>query len=443
MTRPTRLALVLAGIVFGQFVLYGPSLLGRKVLLPLDLLTVPKFYLPQTPEVSKITPDNKSLPDLIFLCEPARRFAVSELHAGRLPMWAPYQFAGVPFIWPKFSPFMALRFAIASPVVLAWSQLLAAIVAGLGAYLFCRAVLAVSFWPAAIAGWCYPLTGFFVFWQGFPTGLAVHWLPWILLAVDKTVRGRSALAPVGLSLVTGLVLVSGHLDVAGQVLLVSGLYAVWGLGCILMLPLENRCSSAREGSDGRSAGPARQGPSELAQPAQAGSRPALTASGWGAPQRRRAMRAVLALTAGWGLGFLLAAPYLLPTAEYVRTGARMVRRSAGQEERPPFGVGALPETVLPDVYGTDRVGSFRYSGDIQIESAAAAYTGLLATLVVAPLAWRSQRHRVSNLFWVLLGFGGLCWCLDIPGVVDLLRLPGINMFSHNRLTLRPPSASSL
>ena len=85
-------------------------------------------------------------------------------------------------------------------------------------------MLAVSFWPAAIAAWCYPLTGFFVFWQGYPTGLAVYWLPWILLAVDRTVRGKNPVAPVGLSVVTCLVLVSGHLDIAGQVLLASGLY---------------------------------------------------------------------------------------------------------------------------------------------------------------------------------------------------------------------------
>ena len=127
--------------MLGQAILYGPSLAGRKILLPLDILAWPGIYLPQTPEVAKIEPQNRSLSDLIYFMEPARRFAASEIHAGRLPMWAPYHFAGAPFIWPKFSPFLALQCATASPVVLAWSQLLAAIVAGLGAYLFCRRVL--------------------------------------------------------------------------------------------------------------------------------------------------------------------------------------------------------------------------------------------------------------------------------------------------------------
>ena len=424
--RVTRLMILLAGIVLGQVVLYGPSLAGRKVLLPLDILAEPGTYLPRTPEVAKIVPQNTYLTDLLYLCEPARRLAVSEIQAGRLPMWAPYHFAGVPFIWPKFSPFLALQCATASPVVLAWTQLLAAIVAGLGAYLFCRRALAVSFWPAAIAGWCYPLTGFFVFWQGFPTGVSVHWLPWIQLAVDRTVRGgnprkegplipalspsegergngrqvsgesrliggvvrgSSPLAPLALSVVTCLVLVSGHLDVAGQVLLVSGLYALWCLYDVYAVR-------------------------------------------W---FQRRTGRAVLALAAGWGLGLLLAAPYILPVVEYTRTGARMAGRSAGLEERPPVGLAALPETVLPDLYGADRTGSLRVASQNQLESAAAAYTGVLATLLAAPLAWCSRRHRSSNVFWVLLSLGGLSWCLDLPGCVEFLRLPGLNMMSHNRL----------
>jgi hypothetical protein len=99
-----HLLIVLAGIVLGQVVLYGPSLAGRKILLPLDILAEEGVYLPRTPEVSKIVPQNTCLLDQVCFCEPARRFEVSELHAGRLPMWAPYHFAGVPFIWPKFSP---------------------------------------------------------------------------------------------------------------------------------------------------------------------------------------------------------------------------------------------------------------------------------------------------------------------------------------------------
>ena len=389
-SRLAQWAVLLAGIILGQIILYGPSLVGQKILLPLDILASPNIYLPQTPGVTRIQPHNPILSDLVFLFEPERRFAVSELKAGRLPMWAPYHFGGAPFIWPKFSPFMALQCCTASPVILAWTQLLAALVAGVGAYQFCRRVLTVSYWPATVAGWGYPLTGFFVLSQGFTLVMSVYWLPWILLAVNATVRRTSRFAPIGLSLVTGLTLTSGQLDVAGQVLLVSGCFAVW---CWLD-EYRKQC---------------------LAPPAR---------------------RAVQLLLAGWGLGFLLATPYTLPALDYAQDGARPGRRSAGAEERPPVGFAALPQVVLPRMYGTSEHGSLPLFPENQFnlqESSAAAYTGMVATLFVAPLAFCSRRHRSINLFFVLLAFLGLSWCLNVPGMVSLLRLPGLNLMSYNRL----------
>jgi hypothetical protein len=152
--------------------------------------------------------------------------------------------------------------------------------------------------------------------------------------------------------------------------------------------------------------------------------------------RRQASRAVAVLAASWVLGFLLAAPPLLPMLEYTRTGDRMMRRSAGQEERPPVGLSALPQTVVPDMYGGYglwSVNNFRFDSTHQLESSAAIYAGLVATLVVAPLAWCSRRHRSQNWCWLLACVFGLSWCLNLPGFVQLLRLPGLNMMSHNRL----------
>ena len=379
---------VLAGIIVGQAILYGPSLIGEKILLPLDILALPGAYIPKTPGAKEVVAHDRTLVDLVFQFEPERRFTAAEIHAGRFPMWTTYQYAGSPLVWPKFSPFILLGCLVLSPLILPWVQLLAAMISGLGFYFFCRRALGVGYWAATIPAWCYPMTGFFVFWQGFPTCGAAYWFPWLLLAVDRTVRRSSQIAWVGLSAVTCLVLISGHIDVAGQALLASGLYATW---CF-----------------------------------------------WDAYGKRwyqgQGRTAVISLAAGWCVGFLLAAPHLLPLLEYAQTGARMEHRSSGEEEeRPPIGLSELPQTVLPDLYGVNRAGSMRIISGNQIESSAAIYAGLFATLLVAPLAWCSRRHRSFNVFCSLLIFLGLSWCLNVPGMVDLLRLPGLKMMSHNRL----------
>lgn len=386
-SRAARLVIVLAGIMVGQAIIYGPSLIGQKVLLPVDILTYEGAYIPIVPGAKPAVIHDVIPSDLIFQFEPERRFTAAELHAGRFPLWTTYQYAGSPLVWPKFSPFTLLSCVVLSPMILPWVQLIEAIVAGLGLYLFCRRALGVGYWPAAVAAWCYPLTGFFVFWQGFPTCAAAYWFPWLLLAVDRTVRRTSRVAWAGLSLVTGLVLISGHIDVAGQTLLASGLYALWCLWDYY----------------GR---------------------------GWYESQGRTAL---VTLIGGWCLGFMLAMPHLLPLLEYAQTGARMEQRSGGKEERPPIGLSELPQTVLPDLYGVSRTGSMRLISGNQIESSAAIYAGLLATLLFAPLAWCSRRHRSVTLFFGLLIFLSLSWCLNIPGLVDLLRLPGLRMMSHNRL----------
>src|SRR6185295_14316211 len=226
-SRRARVLIVLIGIVIGQFILFGPSLVGKKILLPLDILATPTTYLPMTPEVEKITPHNPVLSDIVCQFEPERRFAIAELRAGRFPMWAPYQYCGAPVVWPRFSVFQWLGFVTPSPVIVAWVQLFEALVAGLGAYVFFRRVLGVGFWAATFPAWCYPMTAFFIIWLGLPTCAAVYWMPWLFTAVNETARHPGPHAVTGLAVTTALTLTSGHLDLAGQTLLAAGLFGLW------------------------------------------------------------------------------------------------------------------------------------------------------------------------------------------------------------------------
>ncbi|HEX7508886.1 MAG TPA: hypothetical protein VF550_19085, partial [Polyangia bacterium] len=388
-SRTTRLAIVLAGIVLAQVILYGPSLIGTKILLPIDTLAQSGVYIPVTPETAKIIPHDAIQSDLAYVIEPERQFVASELRAGRWPLWVPGQYAGKPVLQgPWLSPLSILLAAFPSPMVLAWHQLLAALIAGVGFYLFCRRALGVGFWPAVLTAWSYPMTGFFVFWLGFPTSAAVYWLPWLVLAVDGVVRRPTLRGMAALSLATCALLCNRQLDISGQALIVCGLYGLW------------RSYETY-------------GRNFLGRPAR---------------------KAGLFVISGWLLGFALAAPYVLPVYTYAKAGARTQQRAVGEEERVPGELSALPLLVLPDAKGSTRNGSYPVpGGPFQIESLSAAYAGLIAALFLGPLAFRSRRYRSFAVFSTGLAYVAMAWCLNIGGVVMILRLPGLNMMSHNRL----------
>jgi len=382
--------LLTAGIVIGQAVLYGPALLGSKILLPLGCLTEGSSYIPHQTGAPEYESPQPVLLDLVTLTEPERRFAAREFSSGRFPSWSPHEFGGVPFIWPKYSPFYLLSALSQGPDLIPLAQLLLALVAGYGAFAFCRRVLRLSYWPSTLAAWCYPITGWFVLFQGYTTGAPVAWLPCLLYAIDRTVRGNHV-AGVGVAITTALVLVSGHLDVAGQVLMVAGIFTLW---CV-----------------------------------------------WDVHRKRSfhflKCKSGLALPLGFFLGLLLAAPFFLPIQEYARTSNRFARRGHGVEERPPVGLIAVPQIVLPDMYGVyAEKGVCPLLEPIeanQLESPAECYVGLLATLLLAPWAFLDRRRRSANVFFVALAGFGLSWVLEIPGIVQVLRLPGLNLMSHNRL----------
>jgi len=204
--------------------------------------------------------------------------------------------------------------------------------------------------------------------------------------------------------------VSWQLDAAIQVLVISGFYGLW---CVFD---EVQRSKPNPQASPKPAVPIKPSP-EFTAPGSTDLWPSSLA-----------LRAMLRLAAGWTLGLLLAAPAILPVVEYAQSGARMARRAHGEEERPPGNLSALPQIVLPDLYGR----GLQPGRGIQLESPAAAYAGALMTLFAAPLAWTNRRRRSMNIFWISLVVFSLSWCLGIPGMVHLLRLHAFNMVSHNR-----------
>jgi hypothetical protein len=384
-----------AGWLLPQVLLLGPALIGRTVDLPVDFLAIPHMYLPNRPEYSGIKVHHGSdLLDLLVGTATVREFAAHEIRAGRMPLWQPANFAGAPFAdWPKYSPFELPYYVAPYPVTLAWIALAQAITVGSGMWLLLTRSFKLSYWPAALASWCVPFTGFMTLWHGFvPVGLYC-WLPWSLLAVQGAVANPRGWSTLAVAVVTALLLLSGNPGVSGLVLITTGLFVLWLLGDAI--------------------------------------------------RARRPWTAVASSAIGigvaWTLGFLLAAPYYVPLLEYGRTGARMESRAKGIEERPPQGIEALPAIVLPEVYGTlTRANGVRTVALNTLESSSTAYAGLLAALWLAPLAWCDRRRRSETLFLTLLVIVTLGWTLNVPGLVHLLRsapLRPLAALPYNRWTL--------
>jgi hypothetical protein len=390
--RRWRVLILLAGLALPQILLYGQSLLGVKVLLPLDNLKLTATYLPVPLEWQPYYPSNMTLIDVAIVLEPWRRFAVSEVRAGRLPLWNPYIYCGAPFLAANqsalFSPFRVLDYLFPGTLIIAWTQLIKAIIAGVGVYLFLRRTLSVRFWAAAFGAWAFPLTGFMVQWQGYPISQVIAWLPWSMLAVYLTVRRPSGWGGPLLAATTLLLLVSGHAATAAQTMIGCGLYAVW------LLVANHRGRLWSLGSLG----------------------------------------AIVALAAGWGVGIVASAAQTLPTAEYMTQSARINSRLVGHLETPPLGWMALPQLVAPDYWGSERVNSrFLIANVNRLESAASGYAGLIATLLFAPLALAHPRWRRQAWFWLALALFAAGQTLNVPLLSQLYEQFPLNMLRNNRL----------
>jgi len=197
--------------------------------------------------------------DLFLYFYPYWAEAARALQTGRLPLWNPYLFMGVPFLansqagvlYPLNWPFWLL---LPPHRALHWSALLHLWLAGSGAYLYARASLRLGHLGAWTAGAALALGGYLgVQIEHINQLQALSWLPWALLLYDRTVEdskttktqrhkgsfiGHSVISFVssclrgkhlyGLAVVIGLMLLAGHTQ--------SAFIALVGLGAVALIP---------------------------------------------------------------------------------------------------------------------------------------------------------------------------------------------------------------
>jgi hypothetical protein len=386
-----RGAILVSGLLVSQLILFGPSLIGRKILLPLDVLALPGFYLPPSEAAAWGEPWDSALTDPTLEMEMDRRYAVAEVRAGRLPLWNPHEYCGQPFLAANqtavFSPFRILDYLWPGTLVIAWDQVLKTMVAGIGAYLFFRVALRANFVPALFGGWVWPICGYYIQWAGHPLSAAAAWLPWMFLFTDGALREPRKLWGIGLALATAASLLSGHAATSAQVLLADAVFFVWRA-----VDLYRWSVFARSG-------------------------PAV-------------------VIVSWILGAALSAPQSLPTVEYLQTSHRIQTRLSAGSETPPAGWRAIPQLVLPDFNGSTRGGAvyFGHSGN-ELESASTGYVGLITALVLAPIAWCDRMRRSWLLFAMVLAIIGVAQIVAIPGLKNLYDSFPLNALRQNRMAL--------
>lgn len=170
--------------------------------------------------------------DAFVFFYPLRAYAAAAVQEGRLPLWNPSSFLGVPFIAnPQtafFYPPTALFFWLAVPWAYGLSLVGHMFLAGLFSYGFLRISLALGSPSALLGAAVFMLGGVLAGQYGHLNQFsAVAWLPAILLAADRAVaHGSLRWAGLG-GLLLGLQLLAGHPQQSYMTLLVLGWLGLW------------------------------------------------------------------------------------------------------------------------------------------------------------------------------------------------------------------------
>lgn len=364
---PWRVAAVFSAVLL---ILFGPVLFGGKVLLPLDGLRgeVPFRSLPPA------EPHGNFLQgDLIQLVTPSLA-AVREAWAqGRWPLWNPRVGPGMPLLADPqaqaLQPLAILGFPLPLAQAAGVTAALRVLVALVFGFLWLRRQ-SLSMAPALAGSLAYGLGGFLLLWLGWPIANTAALLPLVLYGVARAdqCRGRRDGTLLAMGLLT--LLLAGHPETI--------VYALVLVLAFLLDKVRLRPRGTRK--------------------------PLLTQTG------------IAFVVAG-----ALAAPALLPTAEYL---PRTLRAARGLAQTAGAGLAAswLP-LATPNAYGNSRF--IHYWGPSNTNEDASGFVGTVVLLAALLSVGARKRFPQENL---ALGIAILCLLLIAP-------LPGGASLGSRRLLL--------
>lgn len=212
---PARIVAVFALVLLA---LFGPVLLGGKVLLPLDNLRghVPFRHLPASEPIGNLIQG-----DLLQLIAPAQTEVRRALAEGRWPLWNPHAGAGVPLLAdPQAQALQPLQLAtwfLPVPRAAGLTAALRVLLALLFTFLLLRRVglhnclgKETGEGPALAGALAFGLGGFLLPWIGWPIATSAALLPALLYALFRLDQEGGRRDRLLLALVAAALLLGGH-----------------------------------------------------------------------------------------------------------------------------------------------------------------------------------------------------------------------------------------
>lgn len=206
-----------------------------RSILSFDTRAFPPFFVEASADLAT-RPGNFVTSDLNGWIVPEARFTLSELLAGRAPLWNPSSLCGQPLLanlaYPAYYPPNWLGLVSAENPLrpIAWLVVLHLALAGIGAFYFLRGH-GVSILPACFGGIGVELSTWLTTHAHLPTIVATaSWFFWILIAVDRVLAFPNRRAAVWLALAVGAAALAGFPQLLAIELLGAGVYA----GCRLL-----------------------------------------------------------------------------------------------------------------------------------------------------------------------------------------------------------------
>lgn len=359
--------------------------------------------------------------DTMAYMYPYRMFAAQALRDGRVPLWNPWIFFGVPFLAnlqsAVFYPPHVLFLLLPGPFAMNASVVLHFFLAAWFAALAARGIVRLDWWSAGVAGLLYGFSGFVGAQVGHLNQLnAAVWLPLAMLTIHRALEAHAIRWAVATGAILAVQLLAGHAQESYMTVVALSAFVgfdVAVVGWTLLLP--NRAPHGhRVGAWARSL---------------AGNPPKVTprltdwrfrdagALRWRAWWSHAIWSAALLALAGTFAGGI-AAVQALPTTELTAVSIRSGGMSFGEAisfSLPPreLFVGLLPTFGLASPTSNEFLGWVGFSG---------------ATLVLAGITFRARQPAV--LFFAILALVALLLALGnhTPIYGSIFRLPGMNLF---------------